>query len=51
MCDLDGNDTLSREEFSWFNLRTSGEPVAEAEWDVVEGREGSIDKHHGGTSS
>lgn len=36
LCDLDGNDTLSRDEFNWFNQRTSGEAVADAEWEVVE---------------
>ena len=38
MMDLDGNGLLSREEFSWFNMRTSGEEVADEEWEVVEGR-------------
>ncbi|XP_064606918.1 EF-hand calcium-binding domain-containing protein 7-like [Liolophura sinensis] len=34
--DLDGNGLLSREEFNLFNLRTSGEEVADDEWNVVE---------------
>ena len=38
MCDLDGNGLMSRDEFNWFNLRTSGEDVADDEWDVVEGQ-------------
>ena len=37
MSDLDGNGLLSREEFNFYNLRTSGEEVADAEWEVVEG--------------
>jgi hypothetical protein len=37
MFDLDGNNLLSREEFSWFNIRTSDEAVADDEWRVVEG--------------
>ncbi|CAL1545221.1 unnamed protein product [Lymnaea stagnalis] len=36
MADLDGNGLLSREEFNWYNLRTSGEEVADEEWQVVE---------------
>ncbi|KAL5016359.1 hypothetical protein ScPMuIL_005948 [Solemya velum] len=36
LCDLDGNNGMSREEFNWFNLRTSGEMVADEEWSVVE---------------
>ena len=35
--DLDGNNLLSREEFNWFNIRTSGEEVEDDEWEVVEG--------------
>ena len=38
MCDLDGNGTLNREEFNLYNLRTSGEEVADDEWEVVEGK-------------
>lgn len=37
MADLDGNGLLSRDEFSWFNIRTSDENVADDEWQVVEG--------------
>ncbi|XP_071119118.1 EF-hand calcium-binding domain-containing protein 7-like isoform X6 [Haliotis cracherodii] len=37
MADLDGNGLLSREDFNWYNIRTSGEEVADDEWDVVEG--------------
>lgn len=37
MCDLDDNGLLKREEFNNFNLRTSGEEVADEEWAVVEG--------------
>ena len=37
MCDLDMNGTLSRQEFNWFNIRTSGDEVADDEWQVVEG--------------
>ncbi|KAI0209505.1 EF-hand calcium-binding domain-containing protein 7 [Lamellibrachia satsuma] len=36
MCDLDGNGLLSRDEFTWFNQRTSGEDVGDEEWAVVE---------------
>ncbi|XP_014670223.1 PREDICTED: EF-hand calcium-binding domain-containing protein 7-like isoform X2 [Priapulus caudatus] len=36
MCDQDDNGLLSREEFSYFNLRTSGEELADDEWTVVE---------------
>lgn len=36
MMDLDGNGLLSREEFNLFNLKTSGEEVADDEWNVVE---------------
>ncbi|KAH9513640.1 EF-hand calcium-binding domain-containing protein 7 [Bulinus truncatus] len=36
MADLDGNKLLSREEFNWYNMRTSGEEVADDEWQVVE---------------
>ncbi|KAK7101362.1 EF-hand calcium-binding domain-containing protein 7-like isoform X2 [Littorina saxatilis] len=36
MADLDGNGLLSRDEFSWFNIRTSDEQVADDEWQVVE---------------
>ncbi|XP_064624433.1 EF-hand calcium-binding domain-containing protein 7-like isoform X5 [Lineus longissimus] len=35
-CDLDRNGTLSREEFNLYNLRTSGEEVADEEWEVAE---------------
>lgn len=38
MCDLDGNGFLNRQEFSLFNLRTSGEEIADEEWEVVQGR-------------
>ncbi|KAL8621693.1 hypothetical protein ACOMHN_024664 [Nucella lapillus] len=34
--DLDGNNLLSREEFNWFNIRTSDDHVADDEWQVVE---------------
>ena len=37
MCDLDNDGLLSREEFNLFNVRTSGEEVADEEWEVVEG--------------
>ena len=38
LCDLDGDGLLNREEFSLFNLRTSGEAVVlDDEWEVVEG--------------
>ncbi|RUS84254.1 hypothetical protein EGW08_008006 [Elysia chlorotica] len=36
MADLDGNGFLSRDEFNWFNQRTSGEDIADDEWQVVE---------------
>lgn len=36
MCDLDDNGSISREEFSWFNKRTSDETVTDEEWTVVE---------------
>ncbi|KAL4237003.1 positive regulation of protein localization to ciliary membrane [Mactra antiquata] len=36
LCDLDGNGTMSKDEFNWFNLRTSGEELGEDEWEVVE---------------
>ena len=42
VCDLDGNGLLSRDEFNWFNLRTSGEKVADEEWDVVEGTSSKV---------
>ncbi|XP_076440362.1 EF-hand calcium-binding domain-containing protein 7-like isoform X2 [Babylonia areolata] len=46
--DLDGNNLLSREEFSWFNIRTSDDQVADDEWQVVEEnvdmKEGEISK-------
>ena len=35
--DLDGNGLMSRKEFNLFNIRTSGEEVADEEWQVVEG--------------
>eukprot|EP00745_Piridium_sociabile_P039151 TRINITY_DN72694_c0_g3_i3.p1 TRINITY_DN72694_c0_g3~~TRINITY_DN72694_c0_g3_i3.p1 ORF type:complete len:534 (+),score=169.06 TRINITY_DN72694_c0_g3_i3:103-1602(+) len=34
--DLDSSNTLSRDEFNWFNIRTSDEHVADDEWQVVE---------------
>lgn len=37
LCDLDDNGTMSKDEFNWFNLRTSGEELGEDEWEVVEG--------------
>lgn len=36
MVDLDGNGTLSRNEFNLFQLRTSGETVDDDAWEVVE---------------
>ncbi|XP_033738970.1 EF-hand calcium-binding domain-containing protein 7-like isoform X4 [Pecten maximus] len=36
LSDLDGNGTLSRDEFTWFTLRTSGDKVTDDEWAVVE---------------
>lgn len=36
--DLDGNGLMSRKEFNLFNVRTSGEEVADEEWQVVEDR-------------
>ena len=42
MADLDGNGLLSREEFNWYNLRTSGEDIADDEWQVVEGQSEKI---------
>ncbi|KAK6188869.1 hypothetical protein SNE40_004959 [Patella caerulea] len=36
LSDLDGNGLLSRQEFNMFNLRSSGEEVADDEWNVVE---------------
>ncbi|XP_060589243.1 EF-hand calcium-binding domain-containing protein 7-like isoform X13 [Ruditapes philippinarum] len=36
LCDLDDNGTMSKDEFNWFNLRTSGEELGEDEWEVVE---------------
>ncbi|XP_038048432.1 EF-hand calcium-binding domain-containing protein 7-like [Patiria miniata] len=36
LVDLDGNGTLSREEFNIFQLRTSGESVDDDAWEVVE---------------
>ena len=38
LVDLDGNGTLSREEFNIFQLRTSGEAVDDDAWEVVEGQ-------------
>ena len=38
LCDLDDNGTMSKDEFNWFNLRTSGEELGEDEWEVVEGK-------------
>jgi len=38
LCDLDDNGTMSKDEFNWFNLRTSGEELGDDEWQVVEGR-------------
>lgn len=37
LSDLDGNGTMSREEFNWYNIRTSEEEVGDDEWEVVEG--------------
>lgn len=37
MFDLNGDDLLSRDEFSLYNLRTSGQEVADPEWEAVEG--------------
>ena len=34
--DLDNSGSLSRAEFNLFNWRTSGEEVADEEWQVVE---------------
>lgn len=39
LCDLDNNGTMSKDEFNWFNLRTSGEELGEDEWEVVEGKD------------
>ncbi|XP_069126573.1 uncharacterized protein [Argopecten irradians] len=36
LSDLDGNGTLSRDEFTWFTVRTSGDKVTDDEWNVVE---------------
>ncbi|XP_021359767.1 EF-hand calcium-binding domain-containing protein 7-like isoform X12 [Mizuhopecten yessoensis] len=36
LCDLDNNGCLSRDEFTWFTMRTSGDKVTDDEWDVVE---------------
>ena len=38
MSDLDNDGLLSREEFSLYNLRVSGEEVNDEEWEVVEGQ-------------
>ena len=38
LCDLDDNGTMSKDEFNWFNLRTSGEELGADEWEVVEGK-------------
>lgn len=38
LSDLDGNGTMSREEFNWYNIRTSDEEVGDDEWEVVEER-------------
>ena len=38
LSDLDGNGTMSREEFNWYNIRTSDEEVGDDEWEVVEGK-------------
>lgn len=35
--DFDGNGIMSREEFNWYNIRTSDEEVGDDEWEVVEG--------------
>lgn len=49
LSDLDGNGTMSREEFNWYNIRTSDEEVGDDEWEVVEERleleEGEITKN------
>ncbi len=37
LCDLDGNGFMSKEEFSMFNLRTSGDQMSDEEWSVVKG--------------
>ena len=37
LCDLDEDGLMSRDEFNWFNVRTSGEEVNDEEWTVVEG--------------
>ena len=38
MVDLDGNGTLSRDEFNLFQVHTSGEAVDDDAWEVVEGK-------------
>ncbi|XP_060081312.1 EF-hand calcium-binding domain-containing protein 7-like isoform X4 [Ylistrum balloti] len=35
LSDLDSNGTLSRDEFTWFTMRTSGDKVSDDEWEVV----------------
>jgi len=37
MCDLNGNNHWSREEFRLYNLLTSDQELDDAEWQVVEG--------------
>ena len=37
LCDLDDNGTMSKDEFNWFNVRTSGEELGDDEWEVVNG--------------
>ncbi len=39
---------MSRDEFNWFNIRTSGEEVADEEWDVVEGTRRGAGRGGGG---
>ena len=29
---------MSKNEFNWFNVRTSGEELGDDEWEVVEGK-------------
>jgi hypothetical protein len=37
MADLDGDGFLTRDEFSWFTLRTEGAEVDDDKWQVVQG--------------
>lgn len=41
MADMDCDGMLTRDEFSWFTLRTEGAEVDDEKWQVVEGEDRS----------